>query len=135
MLLRVPRPTKLPEAGQLRLERGLRHSERLHFRLLVDDIVVHPDDRAILVLDLALKSIRGVRNLLLEEPFTDRRNHAAQVSDAVEVSIRVFLEFAREGFEEVRAAERVRRVRDATLVGEDLLSPQGDPRGFLVRYL
>src|SRR5438093_8912975 len=128
MLLRVPRPTKLLEAGQLRLERGFRHSERLHFRLLVDDIVVHPDDRAILVLDLALKSIRGVRNLLLEEPFPDRRDHAAQVSDAVEVAIRVFLEFVREGFEEVRAAERVRRVRDATLVGEDLLSPQGYPR-------
>src|SRR5881397_623729 len=98
MLLRVPAAAKLPEAVHLSLERGLRHPERLHFRLLVDDKVVHPDDRALPVLDLALIPIRGVRNLLLEEPFPDRRNHAAQVSDAVEVSIRVFLEFAREGF-------------------------------------
>src|SRR3989475_1013194 len=113
MLLRVPGPTKLPEAVHLGLERGLRHPERFHFRLLVDDILVHPDNRAILVLDLALIPIRGVRNLLLEEPFPDCRNPPAEVSDAVEVAIRVFLEFVREGLEEVRAAERVRRVRDA----------------------
>src|SRR6059036_1376907 len=104
MLLRVPAAAKFPEAVHLRLERGLRHPERLHFRLLVDDKVVHPHDRALPVLDLALIPIREARNLLLEEPFPDRRNNAAQVSDAVEVSIRVFLEFAREGFEEVRAA-------------------------------
>src|SRR3989449_9210736 len=128
MLLRVPRPTKLLEAGHLRLERGLRHPERLHFRLLVDDKVVHPDDRALLVLDLALIPVRGVRNLLLEEPLPDRRDHAAEVSDAVEIAVRVVLEFVREGLEEVRAAERVRRVRDAALTGEDLLGPPGGPR-------
>src|SRR3989449_11737577 len=115
MLLRVPAAAKLPEAVHLSLERGLRHPERLHFRLLVDDKVVHPHDRPILVLDLALIPIRGVRNLLLEEPFPDRWDHTSEVSDAVEVAVRVVLEFVREGLEEVRAAERVRRVRDAAL--------------------
>src|SRR5207244_8267384 len=113
MLLRVPAAAKLPEAVHLSLERGLRHPERLHFRLLVDDKVVHPHDRALPVLDLALIPIRGVRNLLLEEPFPNRWDHAAEVSDAVEVAVRVVLEFVREGLEEVRAAARVRRVSDA----------------------
>src|SRR2546426_11351886 len=126
MLLRVPAAAKLPKAVHLSLERGLRHPERLHFRLPVDDKVVPPDDRPILVLDLALIPVRGVRNLLLEEPLPDRRDPAAEVSDAVEVAVRVVLEFVREGLEEVRAAERVRRVRDAALTGEDLLGPQGD---------
>src|SRR5436309_13920635 len=97
MLLRVPAAAKLPEAVHLSLERGLRYPERLLLRLLVDDKVVHPHDRALPVLDLALIPIRRVRNRLLEEPFPDRRNHAAQIYDAIDVSIRVFLEFARGG--------------------------------------
>src|SRR5437867_5898995 len=48
VLLRVPRPAKPPESVDLSLERGFRHPERLDVGLLVDDVIVHPDDRSLL---------------------------------------------------------------------------------------
>src|SRR6266571_5387924 len=135
VLLRVSRSAKLPEAVDLGLERRFAHAERLDIGLLVDDEIVDTDDRALLVLDLPLVAVRRVCDLLLEESLPDGGDHATEVLDPLEGAIGLLLEFVRERLEEVRAAERVHRVRRAALVGKDLLGPQGDPRGLLVRDL
>src|SRR5712691_1339014 len=135
MLSRVPCPSEFSETSHLGFEGGLGDLEGLHIRLLVDDVVVHADDNPLLVFDLPLVAVRRIRNLLLEESLADRGDHPSEFLDAVEVAVRLLLEFVRESLEEVRAAERVDRVRDATLVGENLLGTKGDPRGGLVRDL
>src|SRR3990172_1237263 len=52
VLPRVARPTDPPEAFELRAEGRLRDAERLDFRRLGDDGVVHADDRGLPGLDL-----------------------------------------------------------------------------------
>src|SRR3990172_12221078 len=84
VLPRVARPSDPTEALELRAEGRLRHAERLDLRRLVDDVVVHADDRTLPVLDLPLVAVRGVCDLLLEEPLPDRGDDAAEVLDAVE---------------------------------------------------
>src|SRR3990170_3988936 len=135
VLLRVPRSPDATEPLERGPQGGLRDPEGLHLRLFVDEEVVHPDDGPLRVLDLPLIPVRGVRDLLLEEPLPDRGQDAAEVRDAIEGATRLGLELVREPFEVVRSAERVRRVRDAALMGEDLLGPQGDPDGLLARDL
>src|SRR6266480_1315040 len=135
VLLRVPRPADLVETGRLGLERRLRNSKDLELRLFVHDEVIDADDHPLAVLDLPLIPVRGIRNLLLEEPFPDRRDDAAEPLDPVEISVGLFLEFVRQGLEEIRAAERIDRVRDAALVGQDLLRPEGEAGGRFVRNL
>src|SRR2546425_2789327 len=135
VFLRVPFLPNSLEAPQLPLERLLRHPEWLDLGLLVDDEVVHPHDDPLLVLDLPLVPVCGVRDLLLEEPLPDRRDHPAERLDAVEVVVRLLLHPVREALEIVRATERVHRIRDAALVGEDLLGPEGDADGLFVRHL
>src|SRR5882672_3431117 len=63
----VPCPSEFPNAVHLGFKRGLGDLERLHIRLLVDDVVVHSDDDPLLVLDFPLVAVRRIRNLLLEE--------------------------------------------------------------------
>src|SRR6266540_1216917 len=135
VLLGVPKPADPAEPLELASERRFGDAQRLDLGLLVDGEIIDADDRALLVLDFPLVAVGGVRNLLLEEPFADRRDHAAEAGDAVEVAVRVLLELVRERLEEIRTAERIDGVRDAALVREDLLRPQGDPRRFLVRHL
>src|SRR5467141_776153 len=123
----------LAKPFDLGLERGFRDLELLHLRLLIDDEVVHSDDDPLLVLDFPLVAVRRIRDLLLEESLADCGDHTSEPLDAVEVAVRLLLEFVRESLEEVRAPERVDRVRDAALVGKDLLRAQGNPRGRLIR--
>src|SRR6267378_5959944 len=120
VLLRVPRPPDAPKPFHLRLQRRFAHPKGLEFRLLVDDEVIHPDDHPLLVLDLPLIPICGVRDLLLEEPFPDRGDHPAELLNPIEVFVRLFLQFVREGLQEIGPAERIDRVRHPTLMGEDL---------------
>src|SRR5437667_3712857 len=135
VLLRVPSPAQLPKAFDLSLERRLRHAERLDLRLFVDDEIVDADDDPLFVLDFPLVSIRGVRDFLLEEPFPNRGDHAPEFGNPVEVAVCFRLQLVRQRFEEVGAAERVDRVGHPALVREDLLGPQRNPRGPLVRNL
>src|SRR5207237_235769 len=135
VLLRVPRSANLAEPGRLGFERRLRDPQDLEIRLFVHDEIVDADDHPLAVLDLPLVSVCGVRNLLLEEPFPDRGVDAAEPLDPVEVPVGLFLEFVREGLEEIGAAEGVDRIRDAALVGQDLLRPEGEARGRFVRDL
>src|SRR5438876_8121720 len=135
VLLDVSRPPDAPETFHLGLQGRLAHSKRFEFRLLVDDEVVHADNHPLLVLDLPLIPICGVGDLLLEEPFPDRGDHAAELLNPIEVSVGLILQLVREGFEEVGPAERIDRVRDAALVGEDLLGSERDAGRGLGRHL
>src|SRR5947208_2594117 len=135
VLLRVPRPANLVETGRLGLERRLRNSKDLELRLFVHDEVIDADDHPLAVLDLPLIPVCGIRNLLLEEPFPDRRDDAAEPLDPVEISVGLFLEFVRQGLEEIRAADRTVGVRDDSLFGLDLLQPEGEAGGRFVRNL
>src|SRR3989442_8675432 len=135
VLLRVPRSAQLPKAFDLSFERRLRYAERLNLRLLVDDEIVDAHDDPLLVLDLPLVAIRGVGDFLLEEPFPNRGDHAPEFRNPVEVAVCLRLQLVRQRLEEVGAAERVDRVGHPALVREDLLGPQRDARGLLVRNL
>src|SRR5216110_1599000 len=106
VLLRVSRSPDAAETFHLGLQGRLAHSKRFEFRLLVDDEVVHADNHPLLVLDLPLIPIRRVRDLLLEEPFPDRGDHAAELLNPIKVSIGLVLQLVRDGFEEVGPAER-----------------------------
>src|SRR2546428_373031 len=135
MLLRVPSPAQLPKAFDLSLERRLRHAERLDLRLFVDDEIVDADDDPLFVLDFPLVPIRGVRDFLLEEPFPNRGDHAPEFRNPVEVAVCFRLQLVRQRFEEVGAAERVDRIGHPALMRENLLGPQRNSRGPLVRNL
>src|SRR2546428_11495077 len=135
MLLRVPSPAQLPKAFDLSLERRLRHAERLDLRLFVDDEIVDADGDPLFVLDFPLVSIRGVRDFLLEEPLPNRGDHAPEFGNPVEVAVCFRLQLVRQRFEEVGAAKRVDRVGHPALMRENLLGPQRNSRGPLVRNL
>src|SRR6266849_6550996 len=89
------------------------------------------DDHPSLLLQLLLISKRSVGDLLLEEARLDGRDDAANLVDALEISLGLALHLIRERLHEVAAAERVDRVRDASLVGEQLLGAQRKPSGLV----
>ena len=77
--------------------------------------------------------VRGVGDLALREAALDGLDHPAERVDLIEVLVRVALHLVRERLDEVGAAERVDRVRDAGLVGDHLLRAQRDPDRLLAR--
>ena len=63
------------------------------------------------------------------KPGLDRLDHAAELVDPAEVVEAAALHLRRQLLDEVGAAERVDRVGDARLVGDDLLRAQGELDG------
>ncbi len=90
---------------------------------------IHADDHPSLLLQLLLISKRRVGDFLLEEARLNGRDDAANLFDALEISLGLALHLIRQRLHEVAAAERVDRVRDAGLVGEQLLCAQCKPSG------
>ena len=72
-------------------------------------------------------------DLRLDEALLDGRDGAAEVVDPRDERTRLRLELVGESLDEVRAAERIRRVRRAGLRREDLLRAQRDRRRALGR--
>ena len=60
--------------------------------LVLEDVAVHADDDALPRLDLGLVAVRRLGDLALEEVLLDRRDHAAERVDPVEVLVRLRLE-------------------------------------------
>ena len=89
-------------------------------------VAVDADDDAPPGVDPPLQLERGVGDLALREVVLDRLDHPAELVDAGEVGEGLALELVRERLDVVAAAERVDRVRDAGLVGDDLLGAQRD---------
>ena len=76
--------------------------------------------------DRRLQLERGVGDLALRVVLLDRLDHPAELVDPLEVLVRRALDLVGQRLDEVRAAERVDRVRHAGLVGDDLLRAQRD---------
>src|SRR5215218_5798052 len=88
--------------------------------------VVDADEDAVAAVVLLLEGVGGVGDLALREAALDGLGHAAELVDLREVLIGAGLELVRQRLDEVRAAERVDRVRRPRLVGDDLLGAQRD---------
>ncbi len=91
---------------------------------------VHADEEMAAVVELALELVGGLRDLALEPTRLDGAEHAfeeravAEPVEVVEHGLGLALHLVGELLDEPRAAERVGHVRDAGLVGDDLLGPQ-----------
>src|SRR5437867_12013170 len=66
------------EPSQLSFVRFLRNPQGLDLGPFLDHKIVHADDRSLLVLDLLLIAICGIRTLLLEEAISDGADHAPE---------------------------------------------------------
>ena len=89
---------------------------------------VHPDDHPLAGLDLARVPEGGLLDLVLHEALLDRGHGTPELLDPVDQLERTLLDLHRERLDEVRAAERVGRIRGARLELEYLLRPERDPR-------
>jgi len=132
--LRVALAARPHEPGHVALLRPRRHLEdrdRRHLGLV--DVGVDADDPPLAGVELALEAIRGVGDLGLGVALLDRFDHAAAPVDLVEVAPDLALGLVRERLDEPRSAERVDRVRDAGLLGDDLLLSEREESGLLGR--
>ena len=122
------------EPGEVALLRARRNREDRDRGLLgLVDVGVDPDDPPLARVELALEAVRGVGDLGLRVALLGRLDHAAAPVDLVEVAPDLALGLVRQRLDEPRAAERVDRVRDAGLLGDDLLLAEGEQRGLLGR--
>ena len=71
----------------------------------------------------------GVGDFTTEEARLQRRDHAAQRLDAVEIDAGLLLHLPRQRFDEEATAQRVHGVRNTAFVRDDLLRPQGQSGG------
>ena len=96
--------------------------------VLVHEPVDSHDD-LVATLDGLLDPVRRLLDLALLEAALERRQRAAERLDLVEVGPRGALDLVGQALDEVRAGERVGRLGDPALVGQDLLGAQGQPGG------
>ena len=97
-------------------------------------VAVDPDDPPLAGVELALEAVGGVGDLALRVALGDRLDHAAAAVDLVEVAPDLALDLVRQRLDEPRPAERVDRVRDARLLGDDLLLAEGEERRLRGRH-
>ena len=100
---------------------------------LFHDEIVHADDDLFLSLDRLLILVRRILNFALRKSLLDRRDHSAHRVEPLEVFPAAFFHIERQALDEIRAAQRIDRVRDAAFVGDDLLRSQRDSRRVLGR--
>ncbi len=82
---------------------------------------------------LALGAVGSLLDAALLEARLDGGQGSPELVDLIEQPPRGRLELVGERLDEVAAAERIGRVRDASLVGQDLLRPQGQSGRLLSR--
>ena len=94
---------------------------------------VHPDDLAHPRLKLGLILERRVGDLSLRIAALDRLDHPADLVDLLEVRVRLLLHPIGQRLHEIRAAQRIDRVRHPRLLRDDLLGSERDPDRLLGR--
>src|SRR2546427_1631197 len=99
--------------------------------ILFHDKVVDADDNAFMLVDLLLIPIGRLGDLALEETIEDTRQHATQRIDAIEIVHSRLFRLVRQSFDKVRAAQWINGINGAALIGNDLLSTQGDQDSLL----
>ena len=131
---RAARPTRHATARRAAIRATCSRSSAGSMRCRAgrDDLVVgeavdaHHD--ALSRLDLALHPVGGVLDLALLVARLDGRDGATHGVDLVEVALRGGLQLVGQRLDVVGAGQRVGRVGDAALVGDDLLGAQGEAR-------
>ena len=88
--------------------------------LLLDE-AVDADENLVAAFEQTLVLVGRILDLVLRETLLHRRDRPAQLVHALDQSPRPLLELPRQALQEIRAAERIRRIRAARLVGENLL--------------
>jgi hypothetical protein len=109
------------DAGDLLALQGGIDAQDLQLGVVALAVVVDADDDPLAAVDLALQRIRRVGDLTLREPRLDRLDHAAELVDLAEVLVGLGLQLVGERLHEIRAPERIDRVRDPGLVRDHLL--------------
>src|SRR5439155_14793584 len=99
-------PHRLHALDLLLLERRV-DAEEIDRLLVLLLVAVDADDHALAALDLGLVAEARLGDLALLEVLLDRRDHAAELLDPLEVVVRLALELVRELLEVVGAAKRV----------------------------
>src|SRR6266404_1842272 len=105
------------------LERGI-DAQQVDRRLVAHLILVDADHHLLAAIELALEMIRRLGDLLLWEAELDRADDPAHRVDLPDVLFGFALDARRQRLDGVAAAERIGGVRDAALLGDDLLRPQ-----------
>ena len=96
-------------------------------------IGVHADQLALPGVVFLLERVGRIGDLALRIAALDRLHHPAQLVDLGEVLIRQLLHPIGQRLHEIRAAERIDRVRHPRLVRDDLLRAQRHPHRLLAR--
>src|SRR5581483_6412848 len=131
---RVASPAHLGEAVELQLAGRVVHDRRFERgHRLVGLVTVHAHDDALAAVDPALDGGGLVGDQSLHVAVLDAADHAAARFEVGHDADDLLLHLVGERLDEVRAAERVDRARDARLVGEDLLRAQRERRARLGR--
>jgi hypothetical protein len=94
---------------------------------------VDADYHLVARVDRPLGAVGRLLDRTLLEAVLEGRERPAHRVDLVEVALGRPLQLGGEGLHEVRAAQRIRGLGDARLVGENLLGPEGQPHGILGR--
>ena len=97
------------------------------------NVIIYADDDFFFFVDRYLVFVGSFRDFALRVAALDGRDHAAHGVDFFDVVPCAALDFVREGFDKVRAAEGVDGVRDACFVRDDLLRAERDGGGELCR--
>ncbi len=77
--------------------------------------------------------VRSVLNLLLDISTLDCSEHSAHGLDLFQILARPFFNLVGQRLDVIRSRQRINRLRGARLIGNDLLSPQRNPRRLLRR--
>src|SRR5579885_3044666 len=105
------------------------NAERGHGSLFFGAEAVDADDHGVAGLDGLLILIGRLLNLAMHVADLDGVEHPAHRVNLLDVVERALLDLARQLLDGVGTRERVNRVGDARLVGDDLLRAEREPRG------
>ena len=102
-------------------------------QLLVHRVFVYADDRLLAAFDRFLVLICRLLDLTLREPGLDRFDHPAKAVDLIKVLKTAVDHFLGERLDVITAAERIDRIYDAGLLGDNLLRAKSDERRLIAR--
>ena len=117
----VPLFAHLLQPGTLPLISLRVHLQKRDRQRLISHKLVHTNDDAPPLINLALIAVRSVGDLLLKEASLNSRDDPAQRINPLKVVIGLTLDPVGERFDGIGPTQWIDRIGDARLVGDDLL--------------